>query len=257
MSVKKEIQINSYFFILDNWKLGWLLHTEASQRKYLAPAFINNKRQGAILIILLLGLVIRNYVKTYWIKVKEAEVPVKWCGEKQYISEVAKLFCVITAFPHLTQSVYSVSCSSHSPEVWCSLKHLQLNSNLHLTEMVQLDFHFSLWCLVLVHISAATQHQNQTLQSYYLYYYYLFWLILHNYTHREGNVYLGFAFSCNLIYPVGSLSCLSSGGLRLVHQVVTASRAAQNQAHLYPSLYYTVPVYTYSLHDVPISNHPA
>lgn len=127
------------------------------------------------------------------------------------IFEVLKLpFCVITAFSHLTQSIYSLSYSSHSPEVWSSLKHP------HLTEMAQLYFHFqySLWCFVPV--SAATQHQNQPLQSYCLYYCYLFWLRLPNYTHRQWNLSLDSPFPGNLIHAVGWLSCCSSGLLRFV-----------------------------------------
>lgn len=90
------------------------------------------------------------------------------------------LFCYGSFFS-LTQSVYSFFYISPYPEVWSPLKHLQLNSIFHMTEMAQLDFYFQplLWCVVpvLVPISAVTQHQNQILHSYYLYHYF-FWLIL-------------------------------------------------------------------------------
>lgn len=141
-----------------------------------------------------------------------------------------------------TQSIYPLSYWSHSPDVWSHLKHPQLSSSFHWNGT--LGIQQSLWRFVLVPVSAATQHQNQTLQSYYLYYCYLFWLILPNYTHREGNLYLDSSSPGNLIHPVGWLSCFSSGGLRFVPQVVPAPRAARNQAEECSSLDYTVLVYT-------------
>jgi len=83
---------------------------------HLAPAFINSESQGAFLI-LLLELVRSTDTKTYRIQVYEDKAPV---GDvvRGNVSEVVQLpFCVIASFSHLTQSIHSLSYSSHSPEV--------------------------------------------------------------------------------------------------------------------------------------------